>query len=78
MITIIGVKLENRKETAVDFQRILTEHGCGIRTRIGLHPSEHDVCLNRGIVLLEVHDGEAGPLKEELSKHWEVQTMVFD
>ena len=34
--TIIGVDLENRLETAIEFQKIITEHGCEIRTRIGL------------------------------------------
>ena len=53
-ITIIGVNLQNREETSIEFQSILTTYGCKIRTRIGLHPSEQDVCLNRGIVLLEV------------------------
>ncbi len=76
-ITIIGVSLENRMETALDFQRIITENGCSIRTRIGLHPSIGDICLNRGIVLLEVN-GEAEALIQELSRHWELQTMVFN
>ncbi len=75
--TIIGVNLENRLETAIEFQRIITEYGCEIRTRIGLHPSMNDVCLNRGIVLLEV-SGEAEELKINLSKHWEIQTMIFE
>ena len=55
--TIIGVNLENRLEKAIEFQKIITEFGCEIRTRIGLHPSKEQVCLNRGIVLLEV-DGD--------------------
>lgn len=75
--TIIGVSLENRIETAVEFQEIITEFGCEIRTRIGLHPSTQDVCLNRGIILLEV-SGEAEVLKKELSKHWQIQTMQFE
>ncbi|CCY62041.1 putative uncharacterized protein [Clostridium sp. CAG:967] len=75
--TIIGVSLENRIETAVEFQKIITDFGCEIRTRIGLHPSMSDVCLNRGIVLLEVN-GEAELLKLELSKHWTIQTMEFE
>ena len=75
--TIIGVSLENRIETAVEFQKIFTDFGCEIRTRIGLHPSMSDVCLNRGIVLLEVN-GEAELLKLELSKHWTIQTMEFE
>ncbi len=75
--TIIGVTLENRVETAVEFQKLITKFGCEIRTRIGLHPSREDICLNRGIVLLEV-SGEAELLKEELSKQWEIQTMEFE
>lgn len=75
--TIIGVNLENRLETAIEFQRIITEYGCEIRTRIGLHPSMSDVCLNRGIILLEV-SGEAEELKINLSKHWKIQTMIFE
>ena len=76
MTTIIGVSLENRMETALEFQRIVTEYGCGIKTRLGLHPSKGEVCLNRGIVLLEVA-GETEAIKEELSKHLISQTMEF-
>ena len=75
--TIIGVTLENRVETAVEFQKLITKFGCEIRTRIGLHPSREDICLNRGIVLLEVN-GEAELLREELSKQWDIQTMEFE
>lgn len=75
--TIIGVSLENRIECSVKFQKIITEFGCEISTRIGLHPSHGGMCLNRGIVLLEVN-GEAELLKAELSKKWNIQTMVFE
>ena len=75
--TIIGVNLENRIETAIEFQKIITEFGCEIRTRIGLHSSPENTCCNRGIVLLEVK-GSAELLIEEISKYWCVQTMRFD
>lgn len=75
--TIIGVNLENRIETAIEFQRIITEFGCEIRTRIGLHYSPQNTCCNRGIVLLEV-DGNAELLIEEISKYWCIQTMKFE
>ncbi len=77
MTTIIGVSLENRIEASVEFQRILTDYGCDIRTRLGLHPSKDNACSNKGIILLEVINN-AEELKSELAKHWEVQTMVFD
>ncbi len=76
-VTIIGVSLENRLETSVEFQKIISKLGCQIRTRIGLHPSKDIVCLNRGIVLLEVR-GEAELLISELSTKWEIQTMKFE
>lgn len=75
--TIIGVNLENRLESAIEFQKIITEFGCEIRTRIGLHPTKENTCSNRGIILLEVI-GDAELLLLELSKHWEIQTMKFE
>lgn len=75
--TIIGVRLENRMECAVRFQEVITKYGCEIRTRVGLHASNGGMCLNYGIVLLEV-SGDAEVLKEELSKQWDIQTMEFD
>lgn len=77
MTTIIGVSLENRLETAIKFQTVITEFGCNIRTRIGLHPSEQSVCLNRGVILLEVFD-DSERLIEELKKHWNIQIMIFE
>ncbi len=76
-ITVIGITLENRIETSVEFQKLISKFGCEIRTRIGLHPSREDICLNRGIVLLEVN-GKAERLIEELSKEQDVQTMEFE
>lgn len=77
MTTILGINLTNRAECSEEFQKILTKYGCSIRTRIGLHHSEQDVCLNRGIVILDlIDDGEE--LAAELSKNWEVQTMKFE
>lgn len=76
-ITILGVKIENRLENAVEFQKIITKYGCEIRTRIGLHSASDDVCLNYGIVLLEVL-GEAELLRCELEKYFQTKVMTFD
>ena len=77
MKTIIGVKLENRKSDAEEFQKIITEYGCAIKTRIGLHDAVGDMCSNSGIVLLEVIDESASELFKELSKKWECKKMEF-
>lgn len=75
MTIILGISLENRDETAIEFQRIVTKYGCSIQTRIGLHPV-NNVCLNHGIVLLEL-PRENENLVAELSKHWQIQIMRF-
>lgn len=75
-MTIIGVNIENRIESAIEFQKIITKFGCDIRTRVGLHSAEKEACANNGIILLEVI-GEGEGLIEELKKYWKVQTMKF-
>ncbi len=76
MTTIVGIKLENRVQDSLEFQRVLTEFGCKIRTRIGLHQADEDKCSNYGLVLLEVIDN-ADVLVSQLVKFGEVQTMEF-
>ena len=76
MTAIIGISVENRKEEASMLQDILTEYGCMIRTRIGLHPMGEYNCLNYGIVLIEVVD-KVNEIYDKLSQHWQVQIMKF-
>ncbi len=76
MTAIIGISVENRKDEATKLQEILTEYGCMIRTRIGLHPMGEYKCLNYGIVLIEVVD-KVNEIYDTLSKNWNVQIMKF-
>ena len=76
MTAIIGVLLENRVDEAVKFQQILTECGCSIRTRIGLHNIGEYKCVNNGIILLEVVD-KINDIYDILAKYWQVQIMRF-
>ena len=66
MKTIIGIKLDDRLDSAVEFQKILSEFGCSIKTRIGLHDKIDGLCSPKGIILLEVIDDAQA--KELLSK----------
>ena len=59
MTTIIGIKINNRVENAVQVQEILTKYGCIIKTRIGLHEEIHGQCSPRGLILLEIIDDKA-------------------
>lgn len=80
MTTIIGAKLGNRYETAPEFQKTLTNFGCIIKTRLGLHDVSDHVCSPNGIILLEViDDEEAKKFIEELRKipGIDIQIMHF-
>jgi hypothetical protein len=80
MTTIIGIRLDNRSQTALDFQKTLTTYGCIIKTRLGLHDVAANVCAPNGIILLEViDDAEAIKFKDELAKipGAEIQVMKF-
>lgn len=50
---ILGVWLENPGEkNGEQLQKILTQYGCTIRTRIGLHNDDED--FSEGIIILEI------------------------
>jgi hypothetical protein len=55
---ILLVLLENRVETAVKFQAILTEMGCAVKTRLGLHEGSLTDCKNYGFIFLELMGSE--------------------
>ena len=53
---IMGIELEQRRETAADVQEVLTDYGCFIKTRIGLHSASNqgEVCSEKGLIVLEL------------------------
>ncbi len=50
---VIGIRMDNRVGNAVKFQEALTENGCKIRARLGLHEASEDVCANDGLIVLQ-------------------------
>ncbi|MDD5066499.1 MAG: hypothetical protein PHF84_05580 [bacterium] len=55
--------LGKRMNSAVETQKVLTEFGCIIKTRLGLHNLSDNQCEESGLVILEVQ-GEPGQQKE--------------
>jgi hypothetical protein len=51
---IIAMTLKGRSDNAVEVQHVLTEHGCQIKARIGLHDGTGDACSNEGLIVLQV------------------------
>ncbi|MBP7553740.1 MAG: hypothetical protein KA885_09975 [Spirochaetes bacterium] len=56
--------------SAVEVQRILSDHGCYIKTRLGLHDSSDKYCSESGLIILELIDDE--DKAEELSEKLEM------
>lgn len=64
---IVLIMLSNRRDSAVKVQKILTDLGCLIKTRLGLHDSVLDTCSEEGLIFLEVV-GEKTKNEEIVSK----------
>lgn len=79
---VVGIHITERVKHAGEVQKVLTEFGCQIRTRLGLHEADAGVCSSNGLILLELVDNDAqvASLKERLDaiEGVEVQSMVFD
>ncbi len=50
---VIGVRMDNRTGNAAQFQKVLTENGCKIKARLGLHETSADLCATDGLIILQ-------------------------
>ena len=79
---IIGVHITERAQHAGQVQEVFTKFGCSIRTRLGLHEADANLCSPNGLILLEMVDDDA--VAAELSAALsaidgiEVKQMMFD
>ncbi len=68
--TIMLVLIGKRRESAVAVQKVLTDYGCYIKTRLGLHEASETVCSEEGLLFMELigesekHQELFGRLKE--------------
>ena len=66
---VIGLQIDVRSETAEAVQKLLSEYGCYIKTRLGMHQHADESCTEKGLVLLEMIDNcsdKADELKSKL------------
>lgn len=79
---IYGVHVTNRATQVPNVQHLLSEYGCSIKTRIGLHRVDENACSPRGLILLEMFGNIATcqELKTKLAAMdgVDVQEMVFE
>jgi len=50
---VIALRLDNRTHNAIKLQQSLTEHGCNIKMRVGLHEADENVCATDGLIILQ-------------------------
>ncbi len=79
---VVGIHISNRVERVPDVQALLTEYGCYIKTRLGLHQVEESMCSTKGLLICEMCGEEAKTLEFEsklmLIPGVTVKHMVFD
>ena len=56
--TIMAILIDKRTDAAPQVQEILTDNGCIIETRLGLHESV-DQCSEEGLILLTLCGSQA-------------------
>lgn len=78
---ILGIHVSDRLKNAVEVQKVFTEFGCNIKTRVGLHDASDSVCSASGVVLIEFFGSkaEADDMMGKLNQvaGVEVQQMLF-
>ena len=62
---VILIKIDLRSTEAGKVQQVLTDYGCSIKVRLGLHEVSKEFCANDGLIVLEV---EGNDLKEMMDK----------
>jgi hypothetical protein len=78
---VVGIHITNRVKRAPTVQVVLTEFGCNIKTRVGLHEVSDNYCSPSGLVLVEFvgDEGKVAEFERKLTaiEGIEVKTMVF-
>ncbi len=77
---VIAVRMDNRVSNAVHFQQTLTENGCRIKARLGLHEIGEDLCANDGLIVLQPCGDKAAveQLTADLNKLEGVTAKLID
>jgi hypothetical protein len=78
---VVGIHITNRVKHVPSVQNVLTEYGCDIKTRLGLHDTSEFSCSPNGLLIIELL-GDNGKL-ESFTKALasiegiDVKSMVF-
>lgn len=78
---LLAVRITDRESQAVKVQSVLTDHGCRINLRLGLHDQEsNNICSMAGILILQLccTADEARTIEAEIAKIPGVKVKFLD
>lgn len=77
--TVMAILVNKREKAAIEVQKLLTEFGCYIKTRLGLHEGAGEYCSPVGLIILELVDDESkhDELCEKLNQIEGVQAKLM-
>ena len=51
---ILGISIDERKTNSSEVQKVLTNHGCEIRARLGIPQQDSNTCTDKGIIIIQL------------------------
>lgn len=79
---VLGIHITDRVTHIAKVQELLTQFGCYIKTRIGLHEASADFCSTNGLIILEMIDDESKFVELVVGlkqiEGVEIQKMIFN
>ncbi len=78
--SVLLLLIGNRTGTAVKVQEILTNMGCFIKTRLGIHDGSPETCTNTGLLILELlgSDEDKKKLVNDLAAVSDVKAQLVE
>jgi len=72
--------MDNRVSNAASFQQVLTDNGCKIKARLGLHEVSDNLCATDGLIILQPYGKkeEIENLVQELNRLEGVKAKLID
>ena len=75
------VRIQDRDSSALSVQKVLTQYGCCVRMRLGLHDEEPDnTCTPSGVLILQLNcdKAQAENISTELNAISGVKALLID